>query len=132
MLRRQTRQRTVILELLNAERAHPHARQLLRSLRRHLPHISLGTVYRNLGLLCRQGSVRALVFGEGPVRFDAVTQEHAHFYCERCGHVSDITFSELNSRLKARIEKQTGGMVLDVSVAIRGRCAACVRSKGKK
>ena len=49
--RRNTRQREVILEELRKLASHPTAVGLYEIVRRRLPRISLGTVYRNLELL---------------------------------------------------------------------------------
>jgi len=46
--RRKTRQRQVILEELQAVTSHPTAVELHELVRRRLPKVSLGTVYRNL------------------------------------------------------------------------------------
>ena len=48
---RMTRQRRAILDALERSRSHPTANQVYQSVRRRLSHISLATVYRNLGLL---------------------------------------------------------------------------------
>lgn len=51
---RMTRQRAVILEELRKTATHPTADELYSIVRRRLPRISLGTVYRNLDFLGRQ------------------------------------------------------------------------------
>ncbi|MBW2644383.1 MAG: transcriptional repressor, partial [Deltaproteobacteria bacterium] len=43
-----TKQRQVILEELRKLNTHPSADEIYKVVRRHLPRISLGTVYRNL------------------------------------------------------------------------------------
>ena len=53
---RMTRQRRVILEELRNVNTHPSADEVYEMVRKRLPRISLGTVYRNLELLCSQGS----------------------------------------------------------------------------
>ena len=48
---RNTTQRQVIFEELRRQQTHPTAAELHEIVRRRLPRISLGTVYRNLELL---------------------------------------------------------------------------------
>ncbi|HDR05264.1 MAG TPA: transcriptional repressor, partial [Candidatus Marinimicrobia bacterium] len=47
-MRRNTAQRTIILETLQKAKSHPSVEWLYNEVRKVLPHISLGTVYRNL------------------------------------------------------------------------------------
>ena len=77
--RRKTRQRQVILEELQAVTSHPTAVELHELVRRRLPKVSLGTVYRNLDLLARMGVIEKLEHSGGEARFDANTAEHDHF-----------------------------------------------------
>ena len=55
---RQTRQREVILEELRKLTSHPTAADLYEIVRRRLPRVSLGTVYRNLELMSEMGGDR--------------------------------------------------------------------------
>ena len=48
---RMTRQRKVILEELRREYNHPSADEVYEAVRKQLPRISLGTVYRKLEIL---------------------------------------------------------------------------------
>ena len=67
---RTTRQRQVILEELQKLQSHPTAAALYEIVRRRVPKISLGTVYRNLELLARTGLIRKLEFAGAEARFD--------------------------------------------------------------
>ncbi len=69
---------------------HPSADELYEAVRKELPRISLGTVYRNLLSLAEEGQVRILDTGSGHRRFDPNTSEHAHFRCLKCGRVEDV------------------------------------------
>lgn len=88
MDRRLTRQRRTILEVLRRRMDHPTAEQLFQELRQTLPHISLGTVYRNLDVLQTTGLIR-VVPGE-PRRFDGNQVPHDHFRCSQCGALLDL------------------------------------------
>lgn len=87
---RKTRQRQVILEELRAVTSHPTAVELYELVRRRLPRVSLGTVYRNLDLLARSGLIEKLEHSGGEARFDANTAQHDHLRCVRCGRVDDV------------------------------------------
>jgi Fur family peroxide stress response transcriptional regulator len=87
---RMTRQRAIILDILSRAREHPGASEIYQKVRREIPSISFGTVYRSLKLLEELGLTRELHFGKCRSRFDNNPANHQHFYCSRCGRVMDI------------------------------------------
>ena len=87
---RNTRQRQLILEELRNLDSHPTAATLYELVRRRLPKISLGTVYRNLELLARTGQIQKLDFVSGEARFDGNVATHDHLRCVECGRVDDL------------------------------------------
>ncbi len=89
-LRRNTPQRKIILEELRAVTTHPTAAELYDLVRRRLPRVSLGTVYRNLEVLHQDGMIRKLEFAGAEARFDGTTTEHYHVRCRQCGRIEDI------------------------------------------
>jgi len=91
---RNTRQRREILQQLRNTKKHPTAQELHELVRRVLPNISLGTVYRNLQRLVAAGEIRALKAG-GRTRFDGDTAPHTHVRCVQCGRVADAPAPEL-------------------------------------
>ncbi len=85
-----TRQREVVLDELSRTKEHPKADEIYQMVRKKLPHISFGTVYRNLRLLKELGLVRELSYGKNFSRFEAYYDNHQHFTCKSCGKVMDI------------------------------------------
>jgi Fur family ferric uptake transcriptional regulator len=87
---RMTRQREVILEELRKVNTHPSADEIYEMVRKRLPRISLGTVYRNLEILSKSGDIQKLEPGCTSKRFDGNPTEHAHVRCIRCGRIADV------------------------------------------
>ncbi len=120
-----TRQRRIILDELRKTKDHPTADMLYQSVRRHLPRISLGTVYRNLEILAEAGMIRKLEFGGASrMRFDATVSRHSHIRCVACGRIDDFPLDpDLNP------EEYTAGIngyeVLGYNLEFYGRCPAC-------
>lgn len=85
-----TTQRTIILEELGKLKTHPTADELYRIVRKRLPKISLGTVYRNLEILSASGLARKIEIPGTMKRFDGNTENHHHVRCISCGAVSDV------------------------------------------
>jgi Fe2+ or Zn2+ uptake regulation protein len=92
---RNTRQRTVILEILRGEELHLTAEEVYHKARKVLPTVSLGTVYRNLNFLREKGFAREIRNdGSGSACFEAARDLHAHFHCRGCRKVRDIPMPE--------------------------------------
>ncbi len=120
---RMTPQRKVILEELRKVTSHPTADELYERVRKRLPKISLGTVYRNLDILSSAGIIKKLHLEESQMRFDGNTEPHNHIYCLSCGRVADVVSSLDRSSLIQNIE--TDFTVLGVNLILSGICPQC-------
>ncbi len=121
---RMTRQREIVLDELSRTREHPKADEIYHQVRKRLPHISFGTVYRNLRLLKELGLVRELSFGKNFSRFEASIDNHQHFTCTHCGKVMDIDEPLAVSTMGVVV----GGEHMDVHdyrLEFYGACAQC-------
>ena len=121
---RKTRQREVILEELREVASHPTATELYERVRARLPRISLGTVYRNLDLLVRQGLVQKLESGSAQARFDGNPDRHQHVRCVRCGRVADVQEGPA-VQAQGAIRQLSGHEILGLRVEYVGICPAC-------
>jgi Fur family ferric uptake transcriptional regulator len=79
----------VILEEVKKDRSHPTADAIYEKVRKRLPKISMGTVYRNLDVLASCGWIRKIEPGPSQMRFDGDTHDHYHLTCTRCGKIED-------------------------------------------
>lgn len=123
-LQRMTRQRSVILDTLMSMRSHPTADELYAVVRRQLPSVSLGTIYRNLDLLARSGQVRKLDTGGSQARFDAEMKPHHHVRCTACGRVDDVAITRENGI--RRPEQSTHGFrITGYRIEYDGYCPDC-------
>lgn len=107
---------------------HPTADEIYELVRRRLPRISLGTVYRNLDRLSREGVIRTIE-GAGSRRYDGDLEEHWHVRCADCGLISDVKpGSDLN--LKSGTGFPEGFLVTGWHVEYRGMCGECKEKQG--
>ena len=121
---RMTRQRRAILEALRRLESHPTGDEVYRAARRRLPHISLGTVYRNLELLSARGIIRKLDFAGAQRRFEAEPEMHDHLRCLSCGRLDDVTVKPRIS--DASLGRQLRGYeVLGHHLEVVGLCPEC-------
>jgi Fur family transcriptional regulator, peroxide stress response regulator len=122
--KRLTRPRRLILDLVRSTDAHPSAALVYREVRRHLPRVSLATVYRNLRMLAAEGllSERA---DAGGTRFDGNTDPHDHFTCVACGRIYDVPSAA--RRVAPRVAFRPGFEVHGQRIEFYGRCDTCRR-----
>jgi len=126
---RLTKQRQIILEVLKKHSDHPGADKIYHEVRKVLPHISLGTVYRNLELLSETGMIKKLGFVNDQKRFDPNPRPHCHFRCVECGNIEDIPFDINTKELDRNIPWVREREILGCNLWYYGLCAACA-SKG--
>jgi Fur family transcriptional regulator, ferric uptake regulator len=121
---RMTNQRKVILEELRKHVDHPTADQIYAEIRKVLPKVSLGTVYRNLDQMSNHGTILKLE-GAGQKRFDPVPVPHPHFRCVDCGSVEDIPIEihapSIDNDSKFYKERNLQGYILEFF----GQCKSC-------
>ncbi|MEO8431397.1 MAG: transcriptional repressor [Acidobacteriota bacterium] len=121
--RRETPQRRLVFEAVAGTDSHPTAEWVHERVRRAMPRISLGTVYRNLQLLVADGRLRA--WKRGPIaRFDADLSPHDHFACERCGLLVDLERNEESFASEKKL-KARGHEVRDRILEFVGLCRTC-------
>lgn len=121
---KKTRQREAILKVLRETNTHPTADWVFNQVRKEIPNISLGTVYRNLRLLCQSGEVLELDMCGTLSRFDARTDNHYHFRCLKCGRVFDLD-EPVDEGLDRKIARRTGFDVKYHRLEFRGFCVDC-------
>ena len=97
---RMTHQRQVILEETNKDQTHPTADEIYERVRKKLPRISMGTVYRNLEILSSCGIIHRLEPGLPQMRFDCNTRDHYHITCVQCGKIEDAPIGTSDNALE--------------------------------
>ena len=98
---RRSQQRERMLEIIAETDSHPTADWAYHRLKKEIPDLSLGTVYRNMKVLVDQGHVQKRPFGSTSDRYEARTKQHYHLVCEKCGIVKDFDmpqYSTINGR----------------------------------
>lgn len=121
---KRSRQRNRILELLRETGTHPTADWIYEHLKKEFPHLSMGTVYRNLNILIDQGLVRKIDFGSTFDRFDANIDPHYHFICEECGKIADLDLP-IDENLNARVTEATSFSAMRHRIEFYGICDRC-------
>ena len=126
---RMTKQKRVILDVLKATKSHPTADWVYDKVKKKIPNISLGTVYRNLNILKSQGEIIELCYGKGFSRYDGNSSEHYHFTCESCGKVLDVE-TLIDKELDLDVTQRMGVKVDRHRLEFYGTCGDCLPADG--
>jgi len=121
-----TKQRRVLLDQIDQLDTHLTADQLYNLVRKKIPNISLGTVYRNLEILSGAGLVKKLNIDGERSYYDGGLHDHYHARCVNCGRIKDVSadqVGDLDSEVHIKDFNITGHELVFV-----GLCSAC----GKK
>ena len=122
-------QRQIILETIQEHKEHLSAQQIYGYARERCPHISLGTVYRNLNLLADLGQIRRVPIPGQPDHFDSTLEQHAHFRCTQCGAVFDLPVASDFDPCTAA--DPCGCRLTGYELVFSGVCAECCAAEKK-
>jgi len=125
---RMTHQRQVILEEVQKVNTHPTADEVYEMVRKRLPRISLGTVYRNLEILSTSGLILKIGPPSNQMRFDGKTDNHYHIRCVSCGRVEDTQIESLDN-VEKTIRNQSDYSILGHRLEFTGLCPDCKKSE---
>lgn len=130
-MQRETRQRKLIMDILVNSMDHPDALTVFRRAEEKRAKVSIGTVYRTLELLVKEGRALKFYDADAVARYDAKTDFHHHLICKICGKVQDLEAEILDSeQIRKEIEKKTSFKDIEYHLTIYGICEEC--SKGSK
>jgi Fur family ferric uptake transcriptional regulator len=125
---RLTRQRQILLDLIDKSGQHLDAERLYHLAKEKDPKLNRVTVYRTLKMLKAGGLVDELdllhIGGDGHFYETRMKQEHAHIICLRCGKVEEF-FGEPLQKLRRQIEQHFGFEVLLARTEVGGYCSHC-------
>lgn len=109
---------------------HPTAEMIYNDVRKIIPNISLGTVYRNLSRMVKEKEIMMLGIDETAERFDSKIAIHYHFMCKNCGGIRDLNMPRLNI-INELAQYDFEGKIEDNIVFFYGLCPECKKSMKK-
>jgi Fur family ferric uptake transcriptional regulator len=125
---RLTRQRRILLDVIDKSGSHLDAEQLFDLAKQQDSKINRVTVYRTLKML-KEGQLvdeLDLMHYEGDQHYYETRskQEHAHVVCLRCGKVEEF-YGDPLQRLRNQVESRFGFQILVARTEIGGYCSHC-------
>jgi Fe2+ or Zn2+ uptake regulation protein len=125
---RLTKQRAAVLRALG-DGAHLSAETILDRVRREMPAVSLGTIYRTLDILREIGLVQLFSHAGSAARYEAALEKHHHVMCSRCRNLTNIQVDRL-ADIAHDIAHREGFSDIDFALTIVGVCHDCARRSG--
>ncbi len=116
---RRTKQKKIIEEYLKSTYSHPSAETVYINVKKKLPTISKGTVYRILKNLKAKKRIQEIPTDIS--RWDFNEKPHPHFVCSHCGCIFDID-EEIKLPLPSELEI---GKVECCKIIFNGSCTNC-------
>src|SRR5262252_9063098 len=128
---RLTRQRRVILQVMDSAEQHLDVDQILQRAQQIDADVHLVTVYRTIDLLKRQGLIDELdllhLRGDRHYYETHGPRDHIHVACLRCGKVREFE-SRLYEQLKDQIARDFHMRVTVSRTEVGGYCAECLKA----
>jgi Fur family ferric uptake transcriptional regulator len=123
-----SRQRELVADAFFAMDGHVSVEELVATVRRADPRVSVATVYRTMKLLADSGLAVPRQFGGGQTRYEpgAGRPHHDHLICTACGEIVEFANERIEA-LQARVARSHGFEVETHKLELYGRCARCRR-----
>ena len=129
--RRKSVQRELIFEIIKNCPTHPTATYVYDVLRKQNKSASLGNVYRNIKILIEEGRIESRNFSSGLESYDAITQIHYHFICDKCKEITDLPLS-IQTFITELANKKSGHNIDRQTIQFFGVCEKCKLLEEKK
>jgi Fur family peroxide stress response transcriptional regulator len=114
-------QRLKIFEYLLCHKVHPTVDIIYKDLCKQIPTLSKTTIYNTLNLFEQREIITSLSIERNELRYESNTKPHAHFKCNVCGDVFDLS-KEFPLIIGKTIE---GHKVTDQQIYLKGVCKNC-------
>lgn len=112
-------QRIAIMQYLLNHLEHPTVDEVFQALAKEIPTLSKTTVYNTMTLLESAGAINTLTIDEKNVRYDSITEQHAHLKCRKCGRIFDL-------KMPAMTDSESGDFEIDkIEILYYGICKEC-------
>lgn len=124
MIRKQSKQRGLVLHYMKQINGHVSAEQVFEALNQNGKCISLATVYRNLDILSEMNEIKKIAHPVNGYVYDKTAEPHYHLYCVKCDRLFDAPNSYVG-KLDMAMKSQSGWEIYSHSILFEGVCPTC-------
>jgi Fur family ferric uptake transcriptional regulator/Fur family peroxide stress response transcriptional regulator len=121
-----TKQRELILSIINASSEHLTAEQVYLKATGIMPKTVLATVYNNLNALVKGGMIKKINMPDGTSHYDK-TIPHDHLVCIKCGKITDVMVDGAykSEKLIKAYQNKTGEKIVGYDLILYHVCGDC-------
>ena len=123
-----THQRQIIYDALMHMSGHPSPEAVYEKVRRRIPSISLGTVYKNIKTFVEAGICSEVSLHHGSLRLETNMTPHHHLICRLCKTIVDLD-EDYVAPVRIRGQLPEGFEVNRCTVEVVGICRDCTRAR---
>lgn len=125
MNKRNTKQKEIILDILEHNRIHPTIYEIYELAKQKYPSIGQATIYRNVNRLVDENIIVKLPSDSNDgYHYDINTTSHDHLLCKKCGKIIDIFDNDYTEIFKD-IEQKNKVAISRATILLEGICANC-------
>lgn len=124
---RNTKQKQLILDILDSSKNHPTIGELYKEVKSQDSSIGQATVYRNVNRLYREDKLMKISV-HGIDHYDRKREKHFHLYCNKCRKLYDI-FDDDYLLFANKVEKMQKIKVENISILLEGVCEDCINEE---
>ena len=122
---RNTKQKHIILDILNDNRIHPTIYEIYELAKKEDQNIGQATIYRNINKLVEDESIIKLPsVGDEGYRYDINNHPHTHLICNSCGKIIDIFDNDYEKFIK-KIADNNSVIIKKSLLVLEGICNNC-------
>jgi len=114
-------QRMAVMDFLMKNPIHPTIDEIYSGLNQTMPTLSKTTVYNTVKTLSDSRAIQTIFIDEKNKRYDANTDNHAHFMCVTCGKIIDLPIKSIG----IEVENSENLAVTEFHLYYRGHCENC-------
>ena len=132
MIRRNTKQKELVLNAMRQYMGHPSADNVYELVHKDNPSVSKATVYRNLQILSDENVIRKLeASGKDEVLYDRNVLMHSHAVCVSCGRFIDVDVPGENRIDSNAIAEENGFTIISHEILFKGLCSKCMEKENR-
>ncbi len=128
MIRKQSKQRKLILSFMKQTNGHMSAEQVFKGINQAGHRISLATVYRNLDILTEMNEIKKIAHPVNGYVYDKTCVPHYHLHCIMCDELIDSPYP-YTKQYDEVMQRQSGWQIHSHSTVFEGICPNCAKSK---
>lgn len=130
MIRKQSKQRDLVLNFMKQIHGHVSAEEVFNDLNKDGKNISLATVYRNLNILVQMHEIRKIAHPVYGYVYDKTCDPHYHLHCVVCDQLLDFPYPYM-LELDDEMQVKTGLQIHSHNTIFEGVCENCAK-KGRR